>query len=131
VTRNAKPQLNACAALANGRRLGCEWCGLSLEPRRCWPSCAPVCSLTIALLILSAQLGSALVRLIHYMLPDCDADVVLVPFYLHAAGVARIAKLGWLMPAQTGDQQAVRAAFGAFVNRAGLLGVRPMPRTTS
>ena len=73
----------------------------------------------------SAQLGSALVRLIHYMLPDCDADVVLVPFYLHAAGVARIAKLGWLMPAQTGDQRAVRTAFGALVNRAGLLGVRP------
>jgi hypothetical protein len=71
------------------------------------------------------QLGSALVRLIHYMLPDCEAGVILVPFYLHAAGVTRIAKLGWLTPTQAADRQAVCAAFDAFVNRAGLLGVRP------
>ena len=38
----------------------------------------------------SARLGSALVRLIHYMLPDCATGVILVPFYLHAAGVTRI-----------------------------------------
>ena len=71
----------------------------------------------------AGQLGSALVRLIHYMLPDCAAGVNLVPFYLHAAG--RIAKLGWLTPTQAADRQAVCAAFDAFVNRAGLLGVRP------
>ncbi len=73
----------------------------------------------------AGQLGSALVRLIHYMLPDCEAGVILVPFYLHAAGVTRIAKLGWLTPTLAADRQAVCAAFDAFVNRAGLLGVRP------
>jgi hypothetical protein len=49
----------------------------------------------------------------------------MVPFCLHAAGIARIAKLGWLTPTQIRDRQAVCAAFGSFVNRAGLLGVRP------
>ena len=57
----------------------------------------------------AGQLGSALVRLIRYMLPDCDADVV------------------WCrLPSLALPHRETRVADASpFVYRAGWLGVRP------
>lgn len=49
--------------------------------------------------------------------------IVLVRFEVHSGGIALLAELGWLDPAETQDPAAVRAAFEAFVNAAGAEGV--------